>query len=250
MDYTAAQDPLARAKLNEHDLNVTDAGPLARRVGLAWLATLLVGGVGTGLLGQGIDINLSADVEAVAAAMLDAEARLRALAWVTLLVFALDLLVSVGLFRLLQSAGPLLAAWSLAARITAGLLSALGAVFLMNSAEIAGRPAYTVLADSADRLLLNGLQATSNYTSFHLSLVLSSAALAGFFWLFLKSGRIPGLIAGWGLFASLFVAAAIVLRDFIPVVGHLSVTMAFMLSNAIALFSTSIYLAARGVRAG
>ena len=230
------------------DLEVSEPVVLARRVGLAWLATMLVGIMAAVLFGQDIDINLSADVEAVASAMLDAEARLRALAYVGLLVFALDLLVSLGLFLLLKSAGPLLAAWCLAARITAGLLSVLGSVFLMNSAEIAGRSAYTVLADSADRLLLNGLQATSNYTSFHLSLVLSSAALAGFFWLFLKSGRIPKLIAGWGLFASLFVASTIVLRDFIPVLGRMTVTMAFMLSNLIALFSTSIYLAAKGVR--
>jgi len=231
------------------DLEVIESVVLARRVGLVWLVTLLVGIVATVLLGRGIDINLSADVEAVAVAMLDAETRLRALAYVALLIFALDLLVSLGLFLLLKSAGTLLAAWSLAARIMAGLLSVLGAVFLMNSAEIASRPAYTVLADSADRLLLNGLQATSNYTSFHLSIVLSSAALAGFFWLFLKSGYIPKLIAGWGLFASLFVASTIVLRDFIPAMGHITITMAFMLSNLIALFSTSIYLAAKGVRA-
>ncbi len=231
-----------------HDSELTDSVSLARRVGLAWLATMLIGILATVLFGKGIDINLSADVEAVATAMLGAETRLRALAYAALLVFALDLLVSVGLFLLLRSAGPLLAAWSLAGRITAGLLSVLSAVFLMNSAEIASRPAYTVLADNADRLLLNGLQATSNYTSFHLSLVLSSAALAGFFWLFLRSGRIPKLIAGWGLFASLFVATTIVLRDFIPALGHIAITMAFMLSNLIALFSTSIYLAAKGIR--
>jgi hypothetical protein len=232
-----------------HTLETVESVALARRVGLAWLVTLLIGILATALLGQGIDINLSADVEAVAAAMLDAEARLRALAYVGLLVFALDLLVSLGLFQLLRSFSPLLAAWSLAARIMAGLLSLLGAVFLMNSAEIASRPAYTVLADGADRLLLNGLQATSNYTSFHLSLVLSSAAMAGFFWLFLKSGQVPKLIAGWGLFASLFVASAIVLRDFIPVFGHVTISLTFMVSNLIALFSISIYMVSKGVRA-
>jgi hypothetical protein len=235
--------------LNVHDFEVTEPVVLARRIGLVWLATLLIGILAAVLLGKGIDINLSADVEAVAAAMLDAEIRLRALAYLALLIFALDLLVSLGLFLLLRSAGSLLAAWSLAARIMAGVLSVLGAVFLMNSAEIASRPAYATLADSADRLLLNGLQATSNYTSFHLSIVLSSAALGGFFWLFLKSGQIPKLIAGWGLFASLFVASTIVLRDFIPALGHMTFTMAFMLSNMIALFSTSIYMATRGVRA-
>lgn len=221
---------------------------LARRVGWAWLSTILVGILAAALFGEGIDINLSADVEAVAAAMLDAEMQLRALAYASLLIFALDIVVSVGLFMLLRSAGSLLAGWSMAARIMAGSLSALGAVFLMNSAEIASLEAYSILADNADRLLLNGLQATSDYTSFHLSLVLSSAATAGFFWLFLKSGHIPKLIAAWGLFASIFVASAIVLRDFIPVLGHNGVTLAFMLSNLVALFSTSIYLSFKGVR--
>lgn len=225
-----------------------DSVTLARRTGLAWLATIVVGVLATVLFGAGIDINLSADVEAVSRAMLDAETRLRALAYASLLVFTLDLFVSIGLFLLLRSAGPLLAAWSMAGRIAGGFLSVLGAMFLMNSAEIASRPAYGVLADHADRLLLNGLQATSSYTSFHLSLVLSSAALAGFFWLFLRSGRIPKPIAGWGLFASLFVAVAIVLRDFVPALGHGAVTLGFMLSNLIALLSTSIYLAVRGVR--
>ncbi len=221
---------------------------LARRVGYAWLATILIGILSTVLFGQGIDINLSADVEAVARAMLDAETRLRALAYSSLLIFALDLLVAIGLFLLLRSAGPLLAAWSLAGRVTAGLISVLGAVYLMNAAEIASRPAYSLLADNADRVLLNGLQATSSYTSFHLSIVLSSAALAGFFWLFLKSGRVPTAIAGWGLFASLFVAVTIVARDFVPLLGHIGVTLAFMLSNFVALISTSVYLAVKGVR--
>ena len=229
-------------------LDTLESIALARRTGLAWLATMLIGITATVLWGQGIDINLSADVEAVASAMLDAEIRLRALSYAGLLIFALDLVVSLGLYLLLRSTGPLLAAWCLAARVMAGLLSVLSSVYLMNSAEIASRPAYEALADGADRLLLNSLQATSNYTSFHLSIVLSSAALAGFFWLFLKSGRIPRLIAGWGLFASVFVAGTIVTRDFIPALGHISVTAAFMLANLIALFSTSIYLAARGVR--
>ncbi len=221
---------------------------MARRVGGAWIASIVVGILATVLWGQGIDINLSADVEAVALAMLDAEDRLRALAYAGLLVIALDLLVSIGLFMLLSQTGPLLAAWSLLAKVTAALVSVLGSVFLMNAAEIGSRSGYTALADHTDRVLLNGLQATSNYTSFHLSIVLSSAALAGFFWLFLKSGLIPRLIAGWGLFASLFVASTIVLRDFVPALGANAITLAFMLANLVALLSTSLYLAIKGVR--
>lgn len=76
----------------------------------------------------------------------------------------------------------------------------LGAMFAMNAAEFASDPAYTTMVNEAQRLMLAGLQATSDYTSFHLGLIISSAANAGFFYLFIKSGLIPKLIAGWGLF--------------------------------------------------
>jgi len=118
----------------------------------------------------------------------------------------------------------------------------------MNAALIASNDAFKGLADESGRLMLSGLQATSDYTSFHLSLVLSSAAMAGFFYLFLKSGFIPKLIAGWGVFASLFVVVTIVARDFIPVLGHNSITAAFMLCNLIAMVATGLYLGIKGVR--
>ncbi len=118
----------------------------------------------------------------------------------------------------------------------------------MNAAEIASDPAYGTLVNEAQRLMLTGLQATYSYTSFHLGLILSSMAMAGFFTLFIKSNLIPKIIAGWGLFASLFVAVTIVLRDFIPILGNNAVTTAFMVSNLIALVSTGLYLAIRGVR--
>jgi hypothetical protein len=225
-----------------------DMHTLARRTGGAWLATIAIGIASAATVGRGLDINLSADVEAIARAMLEAELRLRAMAYLNLLLFALDLAVSIGLFLLLRPAGVMLAAWSLAARTSAAVLSVLSAMYLMNSAEIASRSAYEVLAIEADRLLLNGLQATSSYTSFHLSLVLSSLAMAGFFWLFLRSRRLPVPLAAWGVFASLFVATAVVARDFIPALGHAVVTLAFMVSNLIALLGSAAYLAIVGAR--
>jgi len=227
-----------------------NAQAIARRVGWAWLATIVIGVLAAILLAEGIDINLSADVEAVSAAMLEAELRLRALAYIALLIFVLEVVVSIGLYLLLKDSGQWLAGVSMVAKLFAGGLGLIGAMFTMNSAEIASHPAYQVLADSSHRMLVNGLQATSNYTSFHLSLVLSSVALAGFYWLFLRSGSIPKLIAGWGLFACIFVASAIVLRDFIPVLGHTVITLAFMVSNLIALLSTSLYLSFKGTKSG
>lgn len=226
----------------------TEVRALARIVGLSLLGTILVGILSALTVGQGIEINLSADVVATAQNMLGAETELRAKSYIALLVFALEVVIGAGLFLLLRQSGQLLAAWSLIISLGAALLVLMGAVFNLNAAEIAGNLAYSELADDNQRLLLTGLQATSDYTSFHLSLILSSLANAGFAYLFLRSGLIPKLIAGWGLFAFSFVATAIVARDFIPIIGHSAVTLSFMASNLIALVSLGLYLAIKGVR--
>jgi len=221
---------------------------LARLVGLSLLASVGIGIVAAMFVVQGIDINLSADIIATAENMLEAEQRLRAKAYIGLLSFALSVLIFAGLFYLLRGSGPLLAGWSLLTGIGAAVLTLLGSMFAMNAAHLAGNAAYTTLTDEGGRLLLAGLQASSDYTSFHLALVLSSAAMAGFFWLFWRSGQIPRLIAGFGVFASLFVATTIVARDFIPALGANAVTLSFMLCNLVAILSLGLYLAIRGVR--
>lgn len=226
------------------------AQALARCVGWSLLGTILIGIVSALFVVQDIDINLTADVVATAENMLEAELALRAKAYIAVLLFAIDALISVGLFLLLRQTGGLLALWSLFVSFAAAILLLLGAIFSMNAAEIASNPAYGNLANEAQRLMLNGLQATSSYTSFHLGLILSAMGMAGFFYLFFKSNLIPKIIAGWGLFASIFVGVTIVLRDFIPILGNNAVTTAFMASNLIALVSTGLYLAIRGVRKG
>ena len=225
-----------------------DPKSLAHVVGWSLLGTIGVGIIGALTVGQGIDINLSADVVATARNMLEAETALRAKAYLALLTFALQVVISTGLFMLLRPSGQLLATWSLIVSLGAALLGLMGAVFNLNAAEIAGDAAYLELADDKSRLLLTGIQATSDYTSFHLGLILSSIAMAGFAWLYLRSGLIPKLIAGWGVFAFSFVAVAIVARDFIPIIGHSAVTASFMISNLIALLAMGSYLAFKDVR--
>ncbi|MGP1352177.1 MAG: DUF4386 domain-containing protein [Parasphingopyxis sp.] len=225
----------------------SNADAVAKWVGWSLLATIIVGVLAAVFVVSDIDINLSADVAAVADSMLEAEQRLRAKAYIALLTFGLDVLIAVGLFLILRSAGPLLAGWSLFVGLSASILVLLGAVFALNAAELAGDRAYDAMTGDT-RLMLASLQATSDYTSFHLGLILGSLAKAGFFYLFLKSRLIPAIIAGWGLFASLFVAFTIVTRDFVPLLGHGTITAAFMISNLIALVSTGLYLAIWGVR--
>ncbi|MEO9636180.1 MAG: DUF4386 domain-containing protein [Parasphingorhabdus sp.] len=221
---------------------------IGRIAGCSLLGTIFIGIVSALFVVEGIDINLSADVIATAQNMLEAETHLRAKAYIGLATFGLGVAVSVGLFLLLKPSGQLLAGWSLLVSLGSAILSLLGAVFALTAAEIAGDVAYAQLASDDQRLLLTGLQATSDYTSFHLGLILSSASMAGFFYLFLKSGLLPKILAGWGLFASLFVVTAVVVRDFIPIVGHNAVTLSFMASNLIALVGTGLYLAIKGVR--
>ena len=221
---------------------------IARYTGLSLLASIIIGILATVLIAHGIDINVSADVLATAENMLDAELRLRAKAYASLLGLIFEAVISVGLYFLLRKSGHLLAGCSLFINLAAAILMLLGAMFAMNAAEFASNAAYNTVTNEGQRLLLMSVQATSDYTSFHLGLILSTVANAGFFFLFLKSKLIPKLIAGWGLFASFFVVVTILARDFIPFLGHNTITIAFMLSNMIALVSTGIYLSWKGVR--
>ena len=221
---------------------------LARYTGIALLASIIIGIVSAMFIAHGIDINLTADVLATAENMLDAELRLRAKAYIALFGVCLEAVISVGLYLLLKKSGHLLAACSLFINLVAAILMLLGAMFAMNAAEFASNAAYNTLTNDGQRLILMGVQATSDYTSFHLGLILTTIANAGFFILFLKSKLIPKLIAGWGVFASLFVVVTMLARDFIPFLGHNTITIAFMLSNMIALVSTGIYLSWKGVR--
>ncbi|MEE9330558.1 MAG: DUF4386 domain-containing protein [Parvularculaceae bacterium] len=226
-----------------------DMQRVARRVGWTLLLSILVGILTAMFITQGININLSADVVTTAENMLEAELRLKAKAYIGAFVFSLEALISVGLYLLLRKFGLLVASWSLFVSLGSSLLFLLGAIFAMNAAQIAHNVAYTQFTDEAGRRLLTSLQVTSDYTSFHLGIILSAASMAGFFYLFLKSGLIPKIISGWGLFASLFVVVTIVGRDFFPALGHTGLTTAFMVSNLIALVSTGLYLGIRGVRA-
>ncbi|MBL4674366.1 MAG: DUF4386 domain-containing protein [Arenicella sp.] len=221
---------------------------LAKYIGWSMLISIFIGIVAAFLVARGIDINLSADIKATSENMLDAEQRLRAKAYIALFSFALDAFINVGLFVLLRRSGQLMAAWSLFVSLVASTTILLGAMFAMNAALISSNTAYDVISNDAQRLLLVSLQVTSDYTSFHLGLILATAAKAGFFYLFFKSALIPKIISGWGVFASLFVVITIVARDFMPILGSDTITASFMVSNLLALVSTGLYLGIKGVR--
>ena len=73
----------------------------ARITGWSMIAVLAIGMASSFLISHGIDINLSADVIGTSENMLAAEMRLRAKAYLALFMFALDILILVGLFYVL-----------------------------------------------------------------------------------------------------------------------------------------------------
>ncbi len=232
--------------MNNFELDQTEN--LSRNIGWSLIASIVIGILASMTISSGIDINLSADIAKTAENMLQAEHRLHARAYVTLFSFMLQAFISVGFYLVLRTHGQALATWALAVGISASLLSLTGAMSAMNVALLAENSAFETLTSDAQRLMLAGMQVTSDYTSFHLSLVLSSLANAAVFYLFLQSKLIPKLISGWGVFASLFVAFTIVGRDFIPALASNTITGAFMLSNLIALLALGLYLSPKGIR--
>jgi len=226
--------------------NTINLQRLSRYVGWSLVGSIVVGIAVAMTISSGIDINLSADIAKTSENMLHAESRLRGKAYIALFSFMLQIFISIGLFLVLRKSGLVLATWSFLIGVSAAAIGLLGAVYAMNAALIAGNSAFELIGGGTQRLMLTSLQVTSDYTSFHLSLVLSSAANAGVFLLFFKSGLIPKLISAWGVFASLLVVVALVGRDFIPLLGHDGITGAFMASNLIALVALGLYLGIRG----
>ncbi|MEL6302809.1 MAG: DUF4386 family protein [Pseudomonadota bacterium] len=219
----------------------------ARVAGAALLLSIVVGVVTVIFVTAGIDINLSADVEAVAINMLDAEQRLRAKAYLAILTFLLEVTFSIAILRVLFAHGAVLASVSAISGIAAALCSLIGGMAALTIAELLSVPNTDLLATE---VRLNSIKTliTGEYTTFHMGVIIGSLGKAGVFFLLLTSRLVPTTLAGWGVFASLFVATTVVARDFIGVLANNSVTMAFILCNLIALVSLSLYLTIRGIR--
>lgn len=222
---------------------MTNENAIARLTGFAMMATIVIGIINATVVSPGIDINLSADVTATAQEMLRSAPRLKARGWLLMALFGLEVLGLVGFYLLLNKFGPLLSAWALIIGGVAAAFALTASVNAFAASEIAdgALPGTTGLDHAA-------MEAVANYSSFHLALVISSVSNVVFYGLFLKSRLIPAPIAVLGLGASLFVALAIVGRDFVAILGAGSVTTAFMASNLLAIVATAVYLVLRGVR--
>lgn len=226
----------------------TQVMPLARLTGAFILLQIGLGILASQTFAAGININLSADLTATPIEMLERQQDVRLRAYSALLSFAISAFVALGQLLILKREHLALTGWALAMALGAAGLSLLGGVAAMNVAELSSDVAYTSARLSEFRLPFATILASSDYTSFHMALVAGSLANAGFYLAFWGSRRIPAAIAIWGLCASLFVATAIVGRDFAPLLRQDAVTIAFMSANLLGLVATGLYLAIKGVR--
>lgn len=217
---------------------------VSRWTGAALLAGVALGIANAMVVSPGIDINLSGDFGATAQAMMESPERLKARGWWLAAIFACQIVSLAGFYLLTRKGFEFAALWALLAGLVAASFSLTAAV----NAFAAAKLAQGILSPEG-ALPHTVMEAVSNHSSFHLALVLSSLANTVFYALFLRSRRLPTPLAGFGLFASLFVATAIVGRDFLPALSDGAVTGAFMASNLIAIVATAGYLIVKGVRA-
>lgn len=215
----------------------------SRWTGAALLAGVVLGIVNAMSVSPGIDINLSGDFRATAEAMLQSPGRLKARGWMLMAIFACQSASLSGFYLLTRERSPFSALWALLAGLVAATFSLSASVNAFAAAKLASG----VLApDSAPAHAV--METVTNHSSFHLALVLSSLAGAVFYGVFLRFLLLPPLLAGFGLFASLFVAAIIVGRDFVAALGQDVFTAAIMGTNLIAIVATGFYLILKGVQ--
>lgn len=224
----------------------SDAGAnrAARAAGVALLASIALGLLVALTLAPGIDVNLTADIGGTAANMAQAGPSLLGLGWLRLAVFALEVLFYTGLWIALKDRIPLISGWAAIIGIASAILGTVGSLIAMNAAQIAVDGAYS----DAGRLELLALQATLDYTSFHLALVLGCVAKAAFFASMFALHSVPRAVSAFAVFASLFVMTGVIGRDFIDMLGNDMVTAAFLASNVMALLLIGGFLAWRGVK--
>lgn len=215
----------------------------SRWTGAALLAGVVLGIVNAVGVSPGIDINLSGNFHATAEAMLESPQRLKARGWLLMAIFACQAASLSGFYLLTRKRSALPALCAMLAGLVAATFSLSASVNAFAAAKLAegALPSDGAITHAV-------MEAVSNHSSFHLALVLSSLASAVFYGIFLGYRLLPRALAGLGLFASLFVATAIVGRDFAAALGQDAVTAAFMGANLIAIVATSLYLLVRGIK--
>lgn len=219
--------------------------PYARPTGIALLLTILIGIASSVLIGSELNINLTGDPARTSAAMATAGDALYAKAWLSALVGALELFAFVGLYLIVREHQRLIAGWGLAMGVLGVALASLGALATLNAAYVFDRPGL-LPAPARETVLVQTL--VTDYVAFHYALVLNAAAKLAIFWLLLKSRLVPAMIAGWGVFATLFVISMLVGRQFIDALGDNAISMAFILGNLVAHLALGVYLVGWRVR--
>lgn len=151
-------------------------------------------------------IEISDDAAVTARSILASEQLVRIAAVAHLLCFVGDVAIAAALYVVLRPVNQGLAAFGAFLRVTDGVVLAMSTVALFAVLRLLGGAPYlqsfgAEQLQSLARLLL-GVRADA----MSLGWVFLGLGQAVFAWLWLKSGYIPKLLAGWGIFASLLLA--------------------------------------------
>lgn len=230
-------------------MNTTTANRVARATGAALLLIIAIGITASVFVADGININLNPDTQETLAAMRANLDGVYGRVHITTALTVLEVLVAAGLYRLVRERAPLVGLLSLLTSLLAAVMSL---VAIASSLAIANTLASDSLGNTLDAAQLEPVLATftiTEYSAFHIGVVLNATGKAGFFWLLARARLIAAPIAWWGFAASLYIVAIMVGRDFIDALGSGAITVSFMLGNLVALVTLGAYLCFRGVRA-
>lgn len=215
----------------------------ARVTGLAILGTIVLGLLSAWIGSDGTDPNQTGDIVAAAQAFGEQEGSLRARAWLGVPGTLLSLISAAGLYLLTRAVQPMLALAALLASATAATIGAIGVTSALVAAILVDRQ-----GGGADPGALQALAAL-DYAAFHLALVLGALGSLAYFSLLYRAKLVAQIIAVLGIAASAAVAVIVGVRDFVPVLGHDTLTIAMLAANFLATVSLGFYLALKGARA-
>lgn len=230
-------------------MTMTPAHGVARATGAALLLIIVFGIIGSVFVADGININLNPDTRETLDQMRTAVDRVYGRVHITTAIAILELLVAAGLYLLVRDHAPLVGLLSL---LTSVLAVTMSLVAIAGTLAIANTLASDSLGNTLNATQLEPILAAftiTEYSAFHLGVVLNATGKAGFFWLLARFRLIASPIAWWGFAASVYVVSMMVGRDFIDALGSGAITLSFMLGNLIALLALGVYLSLRGVRA-
>lgn len=157
----------------------------------------------------------------------------------------MTILLAVGLYVTVRPVDANLALTALLFRIVETATGAVGAVSAYTTLQVYLTVNHSNALDASQLATL--VDVTSGASGLYVAAIFFCVGSTIFFYLFLRSGYIPKILAGWGVFASVVYLIAFVVSLIAPQASSLSVGIG-SIPILIAELSTGLWLLIRGIR--